>query len=418
MRKSGKGKTVYPRNTTRGMLVAWVLLLGVAPPLLHTSVAQNLPPISSEAEFSLITMHPGTAIYSIYGHSALRVTDPAYDTDLLFNYGTFDFDWTFVFRFTYGLLDYKLSVSSFPQELYRYSTFLNRTVIEQKLLLSEHQKRELYGLLEENWKPENRTYRYDFLFDNCSTRLRDLLQQTLQDSLSFASYAGNDASFRQLIDTYQDQSPVLDLGIDIALGQRMDRQATPHEEMFLPMPLLDALDAATVQWQGDQVPLVKEKQVLFEASASGAPTKTVRSFPLLLWFIAAAGIAYSFVAYKRGWDSFWLDKSLFILSGIAGLVILFLWFVSLHTVTNLNWNLLWAWPTHLFVLFMLKKRPAWLRGYVILMGLGLLIALLSWLIPMIPQDLNPHLIPLLLLMGTRALSLEHRMRKGVTDRPE
>ena len=343
-------------------------------------------------------------------------TDPVYNTDLLFNYGTFDFDWTFVFRFTYGLLDYKLSVSSFPQELYRYSTYLNRTVVEQKLVLTAYQKEELYGLLQENWRPENRTYRYDFLFDNCSTRLRDLLQRTLGDSLSFAGYAGKEASFRQLIDTYQQPAPLLDVGIDIALGQQIDRQATPYEEMFLPVPLLQAFDAATVFLDGTEVPLVHAKQVLFEASPSDENSNPVRTLWIILWVLFAMGLLYTVMERSRGWGNLWPDKLLFGFSGIAGVVILFLWFVSLHEVTNQNWNILWAWPTHLVVLFMLKKKPAWLRGYLIAMGVGILVALLSMIIPILPQQLNPLLAPVLMLMGIRSIQLENRMRQESTDR--
>ncbi|MBC8110331.1 MAG: DUF4105 domain-containing protein, partial [Verrucomicrobia bacterium] len=195
--------------------------------------AQNL---SENAQISLITIAPGDELYSGFGHSALHVYDPNTGMDKSYNYGTFDFRAKgFYVKFVRGQLDYMLSVGELGRELIYWGEAENRQVTQQILNLSAEQKNRLYQFLEKNALPENKFYRYDFFYDNCSTRIRDALQKTIGESLKFNPTTDKEKSFRDLTDEYLLPTKKWeDLGIDVALGLRTDKIATPYEYMFLP----------------------------------------------------------------------------------------------------------------------------------------------------------------------------------------
>ena len=184
---------------------------------------------------SLITGSPGADLYNTFGHSAIRIKDPVRGIDFVYNYGTFDFSApNFYLNFTRGKLDYMLSTE--PTENLRYG-FLseNRSMAEQVLNLSEEQKRLLIGRLQDNYKPESRYYKYDFFFDNCATRVRDIINIGLDSTIVF-NYSSVDSTlrFRDLIHPYIVNLPWTHLGISIGLGSPTDRISTPYEQMFLP----------------------------------------------------------------------------------------------------------------------------------------------------------------------------------------
>jgi len=360
--------------------------------------------LSDEARISLLTILPGDAVYSAFGHSAFRVYDPTQGIDWTFNYGTFDFqDPLFVPKFIYGKLDYFLSVGDHRAALRFYRDVEERPVIEQVLDLDATQRAAVYTFLETNAQPENRGYRYDFLFDNCSTRLRDVLEQALPGALRFASTPVPQTSFRHLLDPYVADRPFLDLGFYLVLGTPTDRIPSAREVVFLPDDLLQAFDAATVEDNGTTRSLVARKDTLFWIEGTAKPQRAF-SWPFLLFTVGlavgASGIVRGMNRDKHGRP--WGDVVLFGAVGLAGLLLLFMWFGTEHVVTRYNWNLLWAWPTHLVAAYALARtRPApWLRPYLIVTGVGTLLVLLGWF--WWPQDLHPALLPLLLLLLLRS----------------
>ena len=385
-----------------GPLVLLLLLMATASP----ARAQ----LSDEAQISLITILPGDAVYSLWGHSALRVYDPLQNYDRAFNYGTFDFGdpLSFVAKFSYGQLDYFLSIQSYPALAEASWHRQGRPVIEQVLRLDAAQRNTLFRFLQNNALPENRTYRYNFLFDNCSTRIRDAFETLLDDAVTFAPEPTPHLSFRHLIDPYAAEHPFLDFGMDLGLGLPADRIATARETMFLPMYLMEAFDHATVSVEGQPQPLVVRTDTVYW-SAERATLDPAWPWPsLLFWGVLALGL-WLIVRDVRAarTERRLFDGVLFGVAGVAGLLIVFLWFISLHTVTHGNLNLLWAWPTHLLIAWVLirRRRPRWLRGYLSATALLTLVLALSSFF--FPQEIPAAALPLLLLLAARSGALAY-----------
>ena len=386
-------------------VAAFVLvLLGCAAP---AHAQERL--LSDAARVSLLTALPGDAVHALYGHSALRVYDPERDIDLSFNYGTFDFDAWFVPRFVYGELDYFLSHYPFALGVESYRRE-GRPVIEQVLNLSAAQREAVFRFLALNARPENRYYRYDFLFDNCSTRIRDLFETTLGGALRFPALPDTGRTFRALIDPYQ--GVFLDTGIDLLLGAPVDRTALPREMMFLPDHLMAAFDAAVVDTGAADtgaaaVPLVARTDTVLWIDGYRRPAAGLPWVSVLLWAAFALGAAVTYRDYRAGRVvRRVVDVPLFAVTGVLGVLIVFLWFVSLHEVTARNWNLLWAWPTHLAAAWLLlrgRTPGAWLRRYTGAAAVAALAFALGWFAW--PQHLPPALLPLLLLLALRGARL-------------
>ena len=214
--------------------------------------------LSDSAVVSVLTVLPGDRLYSLFGHTIIRVHDPETGLDVGFNYGTFDFPQTllggagFVARFVYGELDYALAETGSETESPLPPAFVDwywsteaRPTIEQTLDLTPAQADSLYALLVENARPENRVYRYDFFFDNCSTRPRDAFEAVLGSELR-VSMEDPDRSFRQLLDPNLVGHPGVDFSMDIGLGLPSDREASARDALFLPEYLMEWLGSATI----------------------------------------------------------------------------------------------------------------------------------------------------------------------------
>lgn len=360
--------------------------------------------LSDEAQLSLITVRPGDAVYSMFGHSAVRVYDPVQGVDVAFNYGTFDFGNPLVFvgEFAYGKLDYFLNVESYPAAVAHYGEVEHRPIIEQVLNLSPGQQQAVFDFLRINALPENRYYRYDFFFDNCATRIRDVFEDVLGDAVQLAP-ADPGLTFRQLIDLYASETPFLDAGMDMGLGLPADRIATPRETMFLPDYLQQALAGAIINIDGSAQPLVARTDTI-AWSAERASVEPVWPWPTLLgWLFFGLGLVLTVLdgrsknPSRRLFDSF-----LFGVVGLAGLLIVFLWFISLHTVTQHNLNLLWAWPTHVLLAIALRRQwePSWLWMYLAATAFATLVVLIGW--PFWAQALPAIVLPLTLLILMRS----------------
>ena len=364
------------------------------------------PVVSDSARVALVTILPGSDVYSRWGHTAIRVQDASTGFDRLYNYGTFQFDRLFVFKFAYGRLEYVLSVSDPFDAYYAYAEYERRSIVEQTLRLTPDETRALAGFLENNARPENRTYRYDFLFDNCSTRPRDALERVLGDRLHYAAPSdAAGATFRDLIDPFLGTSPALDTGLDLLLGLPVDQRATQRAATFLPDSLRTLFDRAVVNTPSGTAPLVARTDTVFWAG----PGTGARAFPLhalLIGLVAVAGLAASFVNRKHA-PGRWLrlfDALLFFVLGVVGLLLVFLWFISLHHVTGPNLNVLWAWPTHIAAGVLLRRTtlPGWLKGYLRATAFVTALTCVLWLL--LPQTLPLPLWPLALLAAVRAWS--------------
>jgi hypothetical protein len=365
---------------------------------------------------SLISILPGDEIYSVFGHSALRVHDPALGIDRAYNFGTFDFGdspldvASFVARFTYGDLNYSLAVQDSPALVRWYWENERRASVEQTLDLTHDEAQDLFRRLEVNALPENRYYQYDFFFDNCATRLLDALEAVLGAKLTFdAGPPGQ--SFRHLLDPYLVEARWVDLGMDLGLGLPADREATAREATFLPEHLMEYFARGRID-RGDGAgvrPLVRRTEMLTgPAGASWTPEADSPWPEIVGWALLAVGVFITMRDARTGRSSRRVADALFFaVLGVAGLAVTFLWFVSLHDVTDLNFNLAWALPTHLALAVALargraQRGEAGRRAGLYLAVTAALAVLLLLGIPLWPQDLPAALVPLLVLIAVRA----------------
>lgn len=397
--------------------ILFILLAAIPFCFLNSAVAQDIR-LSDDARISLVTILPGETPEELFGHSAVRVHDPQSNIDLSFNYGTFQFDDLFLLKFIYGDLVYFLSVSPFPSTV-EYYRERRRPMFEQTLNLSPPQKQKLFEFLTENAREENRYYHYDFLFDNCSTRIRDALESSLGEDVEFTTGTASNLTFRELIHLYVDHRSFIHFGIDLLLGKKIDHIATSREEMFLPDYLMKGFNNATVKINGEIQPLVDNTsqvlQIKYYETEPGYPWAVLLSWGLLL-----GGIVITIRNFKTGQGiTTWFDIPLFTLIGLIGLLILFLWFFSLHDVTDYNLNLLWAWPVHVFLAPLLYKRVAQVgivSGYLIISALCCIIILAGWYVW--PQNLHAAVIPLLLLLSIRSGTIAFHARIRSKTQPE
>lgn len=384
-------------------LVAWVLMAVVLEPCF--GAVQTDARLSDRAEISLITCGPGSDLYATFGHSALHVLDPVTGVDRVYNYGTFDFDTEgFYIKFTRGKLDYILSVSSFERFLYTYRRE-GRWVYRQVLDLNAIQKLELFEFLEWNALPQNRAYKYDFFYDNCSTRIRDALERVLGDELSYpAASADTSATFRDLIQLYLGPHPWSDLGIDLALGLPCDAPADYREKMFLPDYLMAHMEQAQIGGGEGARPLVaSEGWVLqqhpeLDLSDEGG----VAWIFWILFVFSAVGTILIPAPVMR-----WFDILIFGLVGLLSLFLIFLWFGTDHLATKWNLNLLWALPTWLYAAFMLiggKLHSRFFKIHALLM----FFIMVFWVL--LPQTFHPVTIPLILILAARSWAWQKFVR--------
>ncbi|MEM6784128.1 MAG: DUF4105 domain-containing protein [Bacteroidota bacterium] len=361
----------------------------------------GVPQVSAEARVSLLTFYPREQVHTVFGHSAFRVADPATGLDRVYNFGTFDFDQPFfLLRFIRGQLDYRLSVADTDRVLAFYRS-QGRATVEQTLALDSTAVRTMFALLETNYLPENRTYRYDFFFDNCATRLVDAVDASTPDTLRLGTF-DDDATFRALLQPYLAEQGLLRLGINLGLGLPTDAVATDYQRTFLPLELLDAFDRATLGGR----PLVARTDTLYWTSHAGR-TRTTSSWPLVLtWGLFVLGGTLTVLGWRRtqavGVWSRRGDALLFLVAGFAGAILAFLWFATEHRVTGPNLSLLWLWPTHALVAGLLLRTalPGWGRAYLWAAAIAAGSMALTW--GLWPETFPTPLWPVAALLALRA----------------
>lgn len=354
-------------------------------------------------EVSLLTADPGTELYSSFGHSAIRLREIGPNgRDVVFNFGTFDFDTpNFYGKFATGKLNYMLDTTSYYRFIIEYDYF-KRGLREQVLDLNQEQKDFLLQHLDAQYAPERRFYKYDFFYNNCATKIRDAFDVSIGDQLVWNdSISTEEKTFRNLLDEFLIPLPWADFGIDLALGAVIDRPAKAREQQFLPTYMEQAFANATIVENGVSRPLVKQSRVVLEYPKVETQPSLLNPF-VVFWLLALIFAALTGYGFKKGKLMKVLDLALFGALGILGLVVAFLWFFTDHTATIWNWNLLWAFPGHLVLVWGLFFRPnaAWLSSYLLFVIGATVMVLLFWMFGI--QSFSPALIPILLLILLRA----------------
>ena len=362
-------------------------------------------------EVSLLTADPGTELYSSFGHSAIRLREIGPDgRDLVFNFGTFDFDTpNFYGKFATGKLNYMLSVVPYDRFIIEYD-YYKRGLREQVLDLNQEQKDFLLQHLDAQYAPERRFYKYDFFYNNCATKIRDAFDIAMGEQLVWSDSVAEEKTFRNLIDEFVLPLPWADFGIDLALGAVIDRPATELEKQFLPTYMEQAFANATIVENGVSRPLVKQSRVLLEYPKEEAQQSLLNP-TVIFWFLVVLFAALTLYGFKKGKLMKGLDVALFGSVGILGVVVAFLWFFTDHSATAWNWNILWAFPGHLVLVWGLVARPnaTWISSYLLFVMGATVMTLLFWIFGM--QSFSPALIPILLLLLLRANFLFYNRKK-------
>lgn len=372
----------------------------IASPVHPVDAQPQVVPLTDQARASVLTMLPGDALHALFGHTAIRIADPGNGVDLVYNYGTFDFaDPLFIPKFVYGQMDYFLSVPRFERTIDYYSNVEGRPVLEQVLNLTSAEVASMFSFLEYNARPENRFYRYDFFFDNCSTRPRDVIEEILGERLIYGDDGvADERTFRQLLDPYLVHRPALRSGMYFLLGSPADRPATQREAMFLPIEVFNTYESSSVMRETAE-PLVLRTDTVAWVSGYEHPTRRAPWLLILTTGLFIAGLWWSVREIRRNeGPSDLLDALVFGLIGMIGLVVFFMSYVSQHTVTAPNLNLAWAWPTHLVAAALLRRPAA--RFYFALAAAVTGVFCVFWF--MWPQVLPLAFLPIALLAGVRS----------------
>ena len=318
-------------------------------------------------QISLLTCSPGKEVWAQYGHTAIRYYDKESGEDLAINYGIFSLDQTyFIPRFVLGMTDYRMGVQPMDMFLAQYS-YEGRGVVEQVLNLSAEDKEVIYKALQENMKPENVVYRYNYFFDNCTTRARDMLVNHLHGKVVYPP-AEEDATFRSMIHKWNNKYEWSQFGEDLLLGVNADRKTTKSEQQFLPENLRSDFDKA--KYNGK--PLVKETNVLLDAETEVVePVFPLSPLSVALIF-AVISLVMMLFSYRRQQVYWAWDLALMLTSGLMG-IIFFVMIFSQHPCVSLNFILLFFNPLPLFFLYstIKKKKVIWWKIWGVLIILGL-----------------------------------------------
>lgn len=378
---------------------------------------QSAPTDTARADnvvVSLITCYPGQNIYELYGHTELRVRGKGYDW--VFNYGTFDFRApNFIYRFVKGETDYMLA--GYPSE-YMYVGYENRKIVEQVLNLTPEQARAVSNALFNGAQPDNRTYRYNYVLDNCSTRPRDIVEAVVGESLQYPPMPSG-LTFRSMMHRYNTNYAWQQFGIDLALGSGLDYELDARQQMFAPISLMQAFGGATIERGGERVPLVTDTNTLNPGSDEGdilPPTPWYLHPMTLAVALLLAMAALSVRDVRRRKSTRWVDSLLFGIAFLGGAVVAFLVFISTHEATSPNYNLLWLHPLHIVpaVLVWIKSAKKVVVCYHFVNFAVIFITMALWAV--LPQCANAAFFPLMGALAVRSLS--YLMVTRNTDKPQ
>jgi len=352
--------------------------------------------LSDKAQVSLLTCGSGKELYAQFGHTAIRVEDPALNIDVVFNYGMFNFHTQgFYLKFVKGLTDYQLGIDFAIDFFMRYREE-NIPVWEQKLNLTKAQKQQIFNALMVNYEPENRFYRYNFVYDNCATRPRDMIESVFTDKIVYPKRNVKN-TFRELIGQYTGEDSWIKFGIDFVVGASADVVATPRERMFLPAELMAYLQGAKL---ANGQPVVTEKTVAVDAAYNQDLKPMVT--PVLICFIFMIAV-FLITYFWKNKSLLWMDVVLFSATGLMGVIIFYLANFSVHPLVHPNYNLLWVQPLDLLFVLLLpfKKLYKILSYYQLLNALAIVVALAGFIF--LPQHFNIAFLPLMLLLLIRAI---------------
>lgn len=355
--------------------------------------------------FSLLTCAPGTEIYSLFGHTAIRYENYTRRIDVAFNYGMFSFNTpNFIFRFVAGETDYQLGITPYSYFEAEYA-MRGSSVYQQVLNLTQSEKERLLTILENNYLPENRIYRYNYFYDNCTTRARDKIEECIEGKVVYPdSLSGK--SYRSIVHEFTAGSPWNEFGIDLCLGAEADKEINKRQQMFSPFYMkYYASNAYIVDAGGTRRPLILDETKIVDVEPEEVQPGFILS-PLMcgaLFLALCVVMAWGQWKTQRIWWGW--DIVLYGLQGLAGCIIAFLFFFSVHPTVGSNWLLILFNPIPLLYLpFMVYKAVKRKKDYYHV-GNMVHLTLFITILPFCGQEFNLTVLPLAL--GLLVTSASH-----------
>ena len=321
------------------------------------SIEHKFDPMDS-VEVSLLTCSPHEEIYSLYGHAALRWHSG--DEDLVFNWGMFSFSKPyFALRFVFGLTDYELAAYPFDR-FWPYYQQWGSSITEQVLNLTNDEKRNLQRALAENLRPENRVYRYNFFYNNCSTKPRDVVEQSIIGKVVYQEHEDFEPTFREMVRECNRNHSWSKFGNDMLLGVKADLKTTREEQEFLPYNLMCDFARAQIYKDGTYRPLVKEQRLLVPPGVQQIERSLMPGPVFMACLLLLISLGIAFYEWRKKKICKWWDVLLMTVQGLVGIVLTVMIF-SQHPTTSLNLNLLLFNPLPLlFIPAIIKgKRNTW-----------------------------------------------------------
>ena len=371
-------------------LVFFVLLTTNAKGQTADSIISNM----DDVEVSLLTCGPGNEAYSLFGHTAIRISQPSRGMDVVVNYGMFSFKQKyFIPRFVLGLTDYQMGITTFDDFKAEYE-YEQRWVFEQTLNLTSKEKSALLQAVDQNYKPENVTYRYNVFYNNCTTKARDLIAANIDGKIKYNSAKSEYPSFRELCHSKTSSHRWSQFGNDLLLGIQADLPTNISEQQFLPENLEHDFSLATIETNTDETSnatigannasprklVSHEEYIIPKYVAASAAPDSLPSPRALAIVIAIIIIGVSLIEYFWNKNLWLTDAILMPVIGLTGMI-LFVMIFSKHPTVNINFQILILNPIALFMTIpmVMKQRKGmltwWHKTYVLSLFLGILCGL-------------------------------------------
>jgi hypothetical protein len=352
-------------------------------------------------EIFLLTCLPGRDVVTIYGHSAIRILKTSDRLDSVYSWGVIDFQApNFVWKFAKGRLKYRIDSDSYSRFLQGY--FLEqRSVISQKVNLTNKEKELLIFLINNNMKPENKFYLYNFFYDNCSSRVRDIIEKITGERLLYPKeYFKDQPSFRGMINRAQKPMPWDTFGTDLLIGISGDKKAGFRDQMFLPEDLMKNLSLMMIKSSDTIIPLLQKPETVLDFEPTNKTYKIFFS-PLFMF-----GILFTIIlilSFQNKWQKIidFTDKLLFFVFSVLSILMVFFNFFTDHQAMKMNLNIIWLNPLIIIAfitLFTKSKHPIWFKIVFLITSIFLLS------IAILPQSMNLAFIPIILIIILRSLA--------------
>lgn len=373
----------------------------------HLSAQEEMP---DSLQASLLTCTPGTDVYAHFGHTALRIKNFTNGQDIVFNYGCFDSQQTdFVIKFIKGETDYVVDAEEAGYFLFRYDKMGNG-VTEQVLNLTQDECYRLTELLMINIQPENRGYRYNWLYDNCTTRARDMINKAINGKVVYEDTSKELTARDELHECLANDS-WLKLGIDLLLGTEIDTLAPRNIQQFIPQHYLDDLDnARIIGTDGSKRKMVQAKNTLLEEKEENKQKDTPFTPVIAFSLICIIALALSFCDVRRKKISYWFDVLVHLAQGIAGIIIAYLFFFSVHPAVSTNWQVILFNPLYIiYAVYLIYCHVKNKKDRLINANTAVL-CIFAIAIFTAKQDINVSVLIMALILCIRNLTRYHILR--------